>query len=452
MSWHQVLVALALSIMLSACGHEADEIDRIQAAGVLRAGGISEPGHLTPAGQPPRGYTAELVALLAADLGVAAQWHHFDSHDELCAALVGRRIDIITAALVTADIKPCVDAGAVAYGPHLDNSPLVVAYRHGRKRPRSLGDLAGLRLASSTVLTRGPQSVTLNAVPDLHSMQSGLAEVAAERADASPVTQSLLLNMQTVFPRLALGFNTGRTAARVWVFRGGKNARLRLRTLLLLRSAEAKAISTRQLAHRGQANRAALIALQADQRRRLPRLQGWFADAARRHQLDPHLLAAVGYQESRWRAEARSPTGVRGVMMLTRATARQMGVVDRTDAAQSIEGGARYLAHLRARLTPALAPAERLWFVLASYNLGLGHVRDARALTERLGGNSSSWRDVEQTLPLLESPKWRTKLTFGFARGTEAQRYVTNIRHFYDALAFTPLRAQLLEFKQQKEP
>jgi membrane-bound lytic murein transglycosylase F len=129
-----------------------------------------------------------------------------------------------------------------------------------------------------------------------------------------------------------------------------------------------------------------------------------------------------------------------------------MGVADRTNAAQSIEGGARYIAHLSGRLTPSLAPPERLWFVLASYNMGLGHVRDARALTARIGGNSSSWRDLERTLPLLELPRWHTTLDFGFARGREAQRYVTNIRHFYDALAFAPLRAQLLQSIQDKKP
>jgi membrane-bound lytic murein transglycosylase F len=438
------MIALALCILLSACGRGADQLDRIQGAGFLRAGGISEPGQLTLANQPLRGYAAELVQLLASDIGVATEWQRFDSQMELCNALVAGRIDIATGAIATANAKPCTKAGQVTYGPYLDNSAVVMAYRHGRKRPRSPSDLADLRVASATASASGQRGMT----PSLPAMQRGLAEIAADRADVSLVTRSLLANMQTVFPRLAAGFDTGRTAARVWVFRRSGSTRLRSRTLLLIRSARAASIRARQLSHRGQANRAALIALQADQRTRLPQLLEQFVSAARRYRLDPHLLSAVGYQESRWRADARSPTGVRGVMMLTRATAKQMGITDRTEAAQSIEGGARYIAYLQNRFASDLSHAERLWFVLASYNLGLGHVRDARTLTTQLGGNSSHWLDVERTLPLLESPEWHAKLKFGFARGNEAQRYVSNIRHFYDAIAFTPLRMRLLESNQ----
>ena len=95
-----------------------------------------------------------------------------------------------------------------------------------------------------------------------------------------------------------------------------------------------------------------------------------FVDASIETEQDPLLLAAIGYQESHWRRRAKSPTGVRGVMMLTLPTAREMGVTNRLDARQSIFGGAKYFKKIRARFDATVPEPDRTWLALAAYNLG----------------------------------------------------------------------------------
>jgi membrane-bound lytic murein transglycosylase F len=155
---------------------------------------------------------------------------------------------------------------------------------------------------------------------------------------------------------------------------------------------------------------------------------------AREYRLEWQLLAAIAYQESHWDPLATSPTGVRGLMMLTQDTAEEIGVSDRLDPLQSLRGGSRYLKDLKRRLPKAIHEPDRTWFALAAYNLGLGHLEDARVLTERQGGNPNSWDDVIKRLPLLQKQSHFKTTRYGYAAGAEAARYVQNIRHYQNIL------------------
>jgi membrane-bound lytic murein transglycosylase F len=167
---------------------------------------------------------------------------------------------------------------------------------------------------------------------------------------------------------------------------------------------------------------------------RLPRLRPHFEKAAAETGIDWRLLAAIGYQESHWDNEAVSPTGVRGIMMLTSATAGQLGVEDRTDPEQSIMGGARYVKVVRRKIPKRIADPDRMWLALAAYNIGFGHLEDARILTQRQGANPDKWADVKHRLPLLMKKKWHSTVKHGYARGREAVTYVDNVRNYYDML------------------
>jgi membrane-bound lytic murein transglycosylase F len=167
---------------------------------------------------------------------------------------------------------------------------------------------------------------------------------------------------------------------------------------------------------------------------RLPQYRQLFEEAGSESGIDWRLLAAIGYQESHWDKRAVSPTGVRGIMMLTRDTARYIGIKNRLDPAQSIFGGARYLAQIKERIPERVPEPVRTWLALASYNVGLGHLEDARILTEQQGGDPDSWMDVKKHLPLLSERKWYRQTKHGYARGWEPVRYVENIRTYYDLL------------------
>ena len=169
---------------------------------------------------------------------------------------------------------------------------------------------------------------------------------------------------------------------------------------------------------------------------RLPRYEKHFKTSAKKEQVDWRLLAAIGYQESMWQAEVTSKTGVRGLMMLTQRTAQAMGVSNRLDPRQSIEGGAKYFMHVKRELDDDIEEPDRTWFALAAYNVGGGHLDDARKLAKREGLNPNKWLDVKKMLPRLSQKQWYSKTRYGYARGGEPVHFVANIRRYYDILTW----------------
>jgi membrane-bound lytic murein transglycosylase F len=169
-------------------------------------------------------------------------------------------------------------------------------------------------------------------------------------------------------------------------------------------------------------------------RDRLPDYRRYFEGAGKRYGLDWRLVAALAYQESQWDPEAESLSGVKGLMMLTQKTADDLGVTSRLDPVEAIFAGARYFAHLHKRVGPEVAEPGRTYMALAAYNLGLGHLEDARRLATRLGKNSDLWQDVRSTLPLLRKERYYQTLPHGYARGAESVRYVDRIRTYYRIL------------------
>jgi membrane-bound lytic murein transglycosylase F len=121
-------------------------------------------------------------------------------------------------------------------------------------------------------------------------------------------------------------------------------------------------------------------------------------------------------------------------MMLTESTADRMKVTDRLDARQSILAGARYLLLLKEMLPPRIAEPDRTWIALAAYNLGYGHVEDARILAQRLGSSPDSWVDLKKILPLLSRSQYFDNLKHGYARGGEAVILTESVRTYHDIL------------------
>jgi len=169
------------------------------------------------------------------------------------------------------------------------------------------------------------------------------------------------------------------------------------------------------------------------------RLPQWIDDmkaAAAEFDLDWQMLAAVSYQESHWIADAVSYTGVRGLMMLTKNTAKAMGIDDREDPKQSIYGGAKYLSIVLQRLPARVQGEDRLNMALAAYNQGLGHLEDARVLTERMGGDPTKWEDVRKYMPLLAKQQYYSRAKHGYMRGWEPVKFVDNVRNYHKIIAW----------------
>ena len=166
----------------------------------------------------------------------------------------------------------------------------------------------------------------------------------------------------------------------------------------------------------------------------LPAYAAIFHQAQQQSGIEWRLAAAIAYQESHWDPQAISETNVRGMMMLTEETARRLRVVDRLDARQSINAGARYLADLKRGLPQRIAEPDRTWIALAAFNIGIGHLEDARVLAVRRKLNPDSWSDLKKTLPLLAQADLADGNKYGVARGGQAVVFVETVRAYYDVL------------------
>jgi membrane-bound lytic murein transglycosylase F len=111
-----------------------------------------------------------------------------------------------------------------------------------------------------------------------------------------------------------------------------------------------------------------------------------------------------------------------------------LGVSDRADARQSILAGAKYFVEVRDKIPTRIPEPDRTWMTLAAYNVGFGHLEDARVVTQIRGKNPDSWKDVQESLPLLAQEKWFARVKRGYARGWEPAQFVDRIQRFLKLL------------------
>lgn len=173
---------------------------------------------------------------------------------------------------------------------------------------------------------------------------------------------------------------------------------------------------------------------QKDIQKSLPQWKHLFDRYAKTYNVPWTLIAAVAYKESKWSADARSYTGVRGLMQLTTQTAKHLGITDRKNPEQSVRGGSYYLKYLFDKTPSHVVTQERWVLALAAYNLGWAHIRDARVLALELKKNPHRWLDFKKVLPLLMDEKYYLKLNYGYARGDEAVDFVDGVLDYYEIL------------------
>lgn len=151
---------------------------------------------------------------------------------------------------------------------------------------------------------------------------------------------------------------------------------------------------------------------------------------------DWRLIASLIYQESRFIPDAESWAGAMGLMQLMPETADRFGVQTITSPKENIRAGVQFLHWLDERMKPRVEdPVERLKFVLASYNVGIGHVLDAMMLAEKNGKNPKIWDDnVDYYVLNKSNPRYYNDpvVKFGYCRGEEPYHYVKEILERYE--------------------
>lgn len=435
-------VAALLYGCLTTCSPKPGALELVRTLGTLRVATINSPTTYYVDAGGPTGFDYDLARGFADKLGVKLEMLEASSPAEALEWVRDGKVQIAAAGLgVSAERDKIVRFSE----PVLSVVPQLV-YRMGNPRPRNFAQLEG----TLKVPRGGLQAERLRALkikqPELvweetddQETEALLYAVANGELDYTIANSDIISINQRYFPKLRVAFNVAERQDIAWAFQRSADASLYVVAREYLRAAhggELERLRDRYFGHIEQVDYVGAVTLAVDAQLRLPRYRAIFEKAAERYGMDWRLLAAMGYQESHWRAEAVSPTGVKGIMMLTQDTAARLNVSDREDPAQSIWGGARYYRQIYDDLPSEIPPNERGWMALAAYNMGVGHLLDARELTRRVGADPNRWLDVRNSLPLLTQSKWYRKLKYGYARGYEAVTYVGNVRTYYDMLVW----------------
>ena len=440
--WIVVVRTLALGLALAGCGRDPPAPGRIDPVELGRLVAAIVPGpdtYFLDAEGRPAGFEYDLLKRFAEALGVWLDLRIIAQHDDAIRA--GERAAVHIVAIGANGMPP---PGSLFAGPPYQTVQPVLAYRIDEPQPANWADLE-----KQTVLTTQDQPIAEFAADDpkieeesirftiVPSPRKIAETMAGGGARYGILYRHTLAFLRNVYLDLDVAFPIGRARELRW--RSPKSNltlsdKVERYFALIRKDGTLARLLDRYYGHTQRVDAQAAEAFQGRIKRLLPAFRETFQSAQQATGVEWRLLAAIAYQESQWDPLATSPTNVRGMMMLTEDTAAQWKVTDRLDPAQSIAAGAQLVAQLKQQVPERIREPDRTWVALAAFNVGYGHVEDARILAQQQKLNPDSWTDLKKVLPLLAKPEFAAQTRRGFARGGQAVIFVENVRAYYDIL------------------
>jgi membrane-bound lytic murein transglycosylase F len=439
------LFLVSLALLISGCDlFPQSHLQRVQEKGFLLV--LTRNSATTYYEGPfgPTGLEYDLAAGFAAFLGVSLKIQTPDTLSHMLTEIHNNKADFAAAGLTVTEERKA----SINFGPTYQRITPQLVYRIGTASPRNLDALNG----NLEVVAKSSHAERLTSLQDEYpnlrfeenselQSQELLDLVWEQLIDYTVADSNEVAITRRFYPELRVAFDISSPVPLAWAFPPGEDRSLIEKAeeyfAALQESGELDQLLEHYYGYVSNFDYVGTRRYMKHIEQRLPSYREWFQEAASHTSEDWRLLAAIGYQESHWDPEAVSPTGVRGIMMLTQNTMRHMGIDEsRLDAQASIDGGARYFARIKNRIPTRIREPDRSWMALAAYNVGFGHLEDARVLAQSGGANPDRWVDVKKFLPLLSQKKWYTKTRYGYARGREPVRYVENIRSYYDILVW----------------
>lgn len=431
-----------IAVLIGTCSPQTPLLDQVLELGELRVVTRNTPTTYFVGPDGPAGPEYDLVIGLADELGVKLVIKSVDNVAEIMPYLLSGKAHMAAAGLSVTESR----REYLEFGYPYETVDMHLIYKLGTGKPRSIEDVAGRPIE---VVADSSHSEMIEALSENYSglewsqnaddeVADLLAKVARGEIDFT-IADSTEFNIQRHFyPDLRVALDLEIDDPLAWAFRKGDGSTLLERADNYLiradRSGIIAQVHDRYYGHTKEFDYVGTRAFIRHFESRLPRYRDMFVTAGLQQGVDWKLLAAIGYQESHWRSHAVSPTGVKGIMMLTLATADYLDIEDRMDPKSSIFGGARFYARQTERLPDSIDYPDRTWFALAAYNVGFNHIKDVRQIVEWQGGDPDTWIDVSKALPLLAKRKWYSRVAYGYARGWEPVLYVNNIRSYYNIL------------------
>lgn len=397
--------------------------DEVTERGTLRVIGVVGPTTFLPHGaEGARGLQYELLRKFAENLHVTLIIEQAPNAESVVRALKSGDADIGITGLASDDPRL---ASIQISEPYLEVKQQLI-----KRTEVDTTSLSTARIAVSKNSAEAKELAVENPQADIIEVRNATAEQLLNLVNSGDVDFAVMNDAEfaahrAVFPQLTVA-SALQTAHLAWAVRP-KDKRLLGFANRFLRHANEDGTLTRLTAFYGQGNTFNTFGVktfQRDMQDRLPLYKSTFQQQANKQAMDWRLLAAIGYQESKWDSTAISPTGVSGLMMLTKVTAKAMGVTNRDNPRQSIEGGAAYYKIIADKLPTTVHEPDRTWMTLAAYNMGPAHVLKARKITKAKGDDPDKWLDVSRHLRQLP-------------RAGQALVYVQEVRRYYDALLMT---------------
>lgn len=447
----RLFIGLMLTLALGGCDFytPSSQLEQIRQRGEIRVGTLYGPTSYYQRDDIAQGFDYELAKNYADWLGVKLTIVPVNTADELVALLQKDKLDLAAAAIMVTPERRAL----LRFGPGFYQVSPKLVYRNGKPKPASLNDIKGKLVVAAGSSGEDLLKELSKDYPNLNwstradaDVEDLLKQVVKEEIDYTIVQDTVLARTQRYYPELTDGLTLAQQQTVAWAMTKLPDDSLYASVIdffgqRFMDGAIAK-LDEKYFGHVQNFDFVDTRTFLKRAKSLLPKYQHLFQAYAKN--IDWRLLAAISYQESHWDPQARSYTGVRGMMMLTEPTAKAMGVNDRTHPEESIKGGARYLEQMMAKVPDSVPEDEKVWFALTAYNIGYGHMMDARRLTKELGKNPDAWGDVKEVLPLLQQARWHRKVRYGYARGGEARNYVNNVRQYYQSLLW-------LDNEQQKD-
>jgi membrane-bound lytic murein transglycosylase F len=435
-------------MMLNACQEQdtSASLTRILERGYINVGTIYGPTNYYLHADEIIGFEYELAKRYADSINVELRIIPSYTLDELFIKLNTGELDVLAAGLAVTDKR----RQRFRFAPSYKHVSQKLVFKQGKVRPRKINDLTGkLVVTSGSSYVENLERIKVSndslAWEETSEFDSEelLVKVLNEEIDYTVIDSNSLAINRRYYPEISIGFSIQKPEPLAWMV--SKHSKDDILASLIEFFGQVHhdgtllALDDKYYGHIEDFDYVDTRTFIKAVDKTLPKFRTLFEKYAQ--ELDWRLLAAISYQESHWRPKARSHTGVRGMMMLTLATAKQMGITSRLDTEQSIRGGAKYFRRMINRMPDRIPTPDRIWFALASYNVGFGHLNDARIITQRQGGDPDRWVEVKSRLPLLQQKKYYKDTKYGYARGEEPVRYVENIRRYYDTLTWLDDRA-----------
>jgi len=438
----RLLIVTLLAALLGTCSSPPSTLEQILELGELRVVTRNTPTTYFVGPDGPAGPEYDLVHGFANYLGVELVVDTVDTVADIMPYVSSGKAHIAAAGYSMTDSR----LELLDFGHAYNSVDMHLIYKLGTGKPRSVYDVVGRTVEVVASSSHSDMMNSLGSVytglqwseNDVEEVADLLKKVALGEIDFT-IADSTEFNIQRHFyPDLRVALDLKIADPISWAFsKSGDDSLLARADQYIIHIRRSGVLAQLNDRYFGPTEKFDYVGTRAFIRHfesRLPRYRETFEEAGSASGVDWRLLAALGYQESHWRSHAVSPTGVRGIMMLTLATADYLDIEDRMDPTSSISGGARYLARQKERLPDSVAEPDRTWMALAAYNVGFNHIKDARQIVAWQGGDPDKWVDLSTALPLLAKQKWYSRVPYGYARGWEPVLYVNNIRAYYNII------------------